>query len=253
MKCHWNLLPVGENSTYKKRRKCTEAHSRNWSFIWTDSKGGAPNIKTGALMLIIYQTGILKQSVGCWISPSKTCPDHWFWSHRHLEINSIRYLGPLSLCCPSESCPTFSPGSVWHPSFTRVTTPPNPALPLSFSLSIVPGSEIQAGTANPAILSSPQARYLPALLISSQTLRWWINHNIAHTHLLTPGDGLFIWCIFGYSAEFWIKSGVGLHAASFGRGSKITASSNTVWISPAKCCSHWKALNKAKHFSIPMK
>lgn len=124
----------------------------------------------------------LTQRQNCWIRPWTICPDHWFWSSRHLEIEAIWYLGPLSFCCASESCPTSSPGSVWHLSFTRVTTPPNLALPLSFSSSIVPGSEIQPGTASPAILSSPQAQYLPAWLISSQTLRWWINHNTAHTH-----------------------------------------------------------------------
>lgn len=215
MKCHWNLLSVGENSTYSKRRKCTQAHNLNWSFIWTDSEGGAPNIKTKPLMLIIYQTGTswgLRQREDCWISPWKIYPHRRLWSRRHLEIEAIWYLGPSSLSRPSESCPTFSLCSVWHLSFTRVTTPPNPALPLSFSSSIVPGSEIQPGTASPAILSSPQAQYLPALLISSQTPRWWINHNTAHTHLLTPGGGLFIWCIFGYFGDFWIKSGVQLPA-----------------------------------------
>lgn len=37
MKCHWNLLPAGENSSYGKK-----AHNLNWSLIWTDSRGGAP-------------------------------------------------------------------------------------------------------------------------------------------------------------------------------------------------------------------
>lgn len=76
---------------------------------------------------MIYQTGTswkLKQRKDCWIS--QICPDHWFWGSRHLEMEPIWYLGPSSFWCASESCPTFSPGSVWHLSFTRVTTPPQP-------------------------------------------------------------------------------------------------------------------------------
>ncbi len=107
-------------------------------------------------------------------------------------MEAIWYLGPLSLCCPSESCPTFSPGSVWHLSFTRVTTPPNPALPLSFFIvycsrlrdsallsklcnSVISTSTILACTAD----KQPNTE----MMNTSQTTR---------PQLLTPGGGLFI-------------------------------------------------------------
>lgn len=159
----WEKTPPTVRGTQSK----LEFHL-NWQ------QGRAPNRSNiKAVMLTIYQTGTSwrpKQREDCWIG--QICPDHWFRSSRHLEIEAIWYLASLSFCRASESCPTFSPGSVWHLSFTQVTTPPSLALPLSFSSSIVPGSEIQPGTANPAILSSPQAQYLPAWLISSQTMRW---------------------------------------------------------------------------------
>lgn len=102
-------------------------------------------------MLITYQTGtfwglkdrgLLNQSL-------KDLPRPLILKPQTSRNGGYLVSDPLSLRCPSESCPTFSPGSVWHLSFTRVTTPPNPVLPLSFSSSIVPGSEIQPGTASP--------------------------------------------------------------------------------------------------------
>lgn len=113
------------------------------------------------------------------------------------DSEAFWYLSPLSPGCPSESCPTFSPGSVWHPSFTRVTTPP-PQLCTATRLLFQPG------TARPTILSSPQAQYLPALLISSQTLRWWINNKSTYTCAKTRRRPIYlvyfwlVWRILGH-------------------------------------------------------
>lgn len=155
-------------------------------------------------------------------------------------------------CCPSESCPPFSPGSVWHLSFIRVTAPHNPAPPLSFPSSIVPSSETQAGTASPAILSSPKAQYLPCAA-DKQPNTEVMNKSQYSTYTHTParGGGPFIWCIFRLSWRIlnpiW-----------------RTVSRCTIWLrfrdhcwleqrlcrSFLECYPHRKTLDKAKYYSL---
>lgn len=66
----------------------------------------------------------------------------------------------------------------------------------------------QPSTVSPAILSSPQAQCSPALLISRQTQRWWINHNTVHMHTLTekPGGGWFIWLFWRIGILIWLTA-----------------------------------------------
>lgn len=78
MKCHWNLLPVGENSTNRKRCKYAQRHTIQIgdSFELTAREG--PQTSNIKHQLIINQTGMswrLKLGEDCWISPWKICPD----------------------------------------------------------------------------------------------------------------------------------------------------------------------------------
>lgn len=114
-----------------------------------------------------------------------------------LRLPNLRLFGVLALCLPVvllRAVPLSALALCGIHLSHEWQRPPTPTLHChSYFHRLL----FQPGTASPTILSSPQAQYLPALLISSQTLRWWINHNEAHTHVLKPGGGQFIWCIFG--------------------------------------------------------
>lgn len=129
-------------------------------------------------------------------------------------------LGPSCLCCPSERCPTFSSGSVGHPSFTQMTRQtlnPQPQNLHCYSHFHHLWFHAQRfSTVSTAILSSPPAQHSPVLLISNQTVRGWINHSAAYTHFVTQQgvylSGLFlvklnqIWCVASccYLVEFQV-------------------------------------------------
>lgn len=145
VKWRWNLPPAGAKSTYSKQTQPRRATSFE----------PTANIKTEPVMNIIYQAGtfwggLLNQSFR--YLPGPLIPN---------PIQRHRLSRPPSSRCRPESCPTFSPESVWHPSFTLVTTRPPPpapprnaAPPLSFSSSIVPGSEIQPGRLCSPVIST---------------------------------------------------------------------------------------------------
>lgn len=255
MKCHREFTTSGRGTPPTRRGANAQRHIvENWSFIWTDSKGGAPkhqNQCTHAYYLSDLDTetenGLLNQSFKdlprpLILKPQTSRDKQYLVSRPLVSLLSFWELSHFQ----SELCVA----SIFHTS-DNAPHPPNPALPLSFSSSIVSGSEIQAGTASPAILSSSQVQYLPALLISSQTLRWWINHNIAHTHIHTNWhqemaylSGVFLVIL----QNFWIK--IMLHHLAEVQRSPLAA---TLFFTPAKCCAHRKALNDAEHFYIPMK
>lgn len=96
----WNVTGIyyqREKTPPTVRGANVHRHSLNWvSFKLTAREGPQTSKSNHSLFIRLARLEDWNREYR-WISPCKICPERWFWSRRHLEIEAIWYLGPLSL------------------------------------------------------------------------------------------------------------------------------------------------------------